>query len=140
MKISLPQSIQHKTRGKGLVLFDGECGFCAAIVRFILKHDSDAYFVFAPLQSQWLTEILPERYKNLSTLLLVENEELYDRSTAALRIAKRLDGSVSLLGSLSFLPRSLRDWGYDRVAEKRHLLLGPDKCELLSTAERDRFL
>lgn len=138
--LEIPETIQDKIQNKGLVLFDGECGFCQSSVRFILQHDSEAFFLFAPLQSEWLSETLPEEYKNLSTLLLIENAKLYDRSTAALKIARRLNSPAKFLSPFRLLPRGLRDWGYDRIADNRHLLRGPNQCELLSEEEKERFL
>ena len=36
-----------------VVLFDGVCNFCNASVNFIIRHDHDGRFKFAPLQSEY---------------------------------------------------------------------------------------
>jgi len=35
-----------------VVLFDGVCNFCDASVNFVIEHDREGYFTFAPLQSE----------------------------------------------------------------------------------------
>src|SRR5215213_6998921 len=38
-------------RMSAVVLFDGVCNFCDASVNFVIEHDPEGYFKFAPLQS-----------------------------------------------------------------------------------------
>ncbi|MEO6334238.1 MAG: DUF393 domain-containing protein, partial [Pyrinomonadaceae bacterium] len=40
-----------------VVLFDGVCNFCDASVNFVIEHDPEGYFKFAPLQSKAGTEL-----------------------------------------------------------------------------------
>jgi len=35
-----------------VVLFDGVCNFCDSSVNFIIDHDREGYYKFAPLQSE----------------------------------------------------------------------------------------
>ena len=80
-----------------IVLFDGECHFCDSSVHFIIKHDTRELFHFAPLKSAVSKELLlkydvsPE----INSIVLIENEKAYVKSTAALRICRQLRGTVS---------------------------------------------
>lgn len=80
---------------KGLVLFDGYCNLCSWSVQFILKRDSKDYFRFASLQS----EIANQFFKDYNipkgfyqSIVLIENNAVYFKSDAALRIAHKLKG------------------------------------------------
>ena len=77
----------------GVVLFDGTCGFCEASVRFIARRDAAGYFRFAP--SQWPQAQAALAAHGLTrdaarSLVLIEGDQVYLRSTASLRIAAHL--------------------------------------------------
>ena len=80
-----------------VILFDGVCNLCTASVQFIIKHDKKRLFRFASLQSSFGKKILKEN--NLpadafNSFILFENDEIFMRSTAALMVAKKLNGIV----------------------------------------------
>ena len=59
-----------------VVLFDGECGLCAASVRFILRRDPAARFRFAPLQSATGRRMMAQHHlppDDLGSLVLIED-------------------------------------------------------------------
>jgi predicted DCC family thiol-disulfide oxidoreductase YuxK len=63
------------------------------------------------------------------------------RSTAALRIARRLTGAWPLLFLAIVVPRPLRDAVYNWVAHNRYDWFGRrDECRVPTPALRDRFL
>src|SRR5699024_11786081 len=102
-----------------IVLFDGECLFCNKSVQFIIKHDPNAYFSFASLQSS-PGKNLKEQYnipESLDSLILIENNRYYDASTAALRICKKLNGIYKLGALFLVIPKPLRDAAYHRSEE-----------------------
>lgn len=136
-----------------VILFDGVCNLCNAMVRWVVEHDSDGWFRFAPLQSEAARRLLDaagteagtarigrraptgaiEAAKGASrtasagpagTMALVDQAGVHFRSTAALRVAKRLEFPWSLLGWLSVVPRPLRDAVYDCVARNRYRWFG----------------
>ena len=136
---------QDDSRENAVVLFDGQCHLCKRAVRFIIKRDPKAWFLFAPLQSRAGEEILKSTGlpdgEDLDTVILVEGAEAYVKSDAALRIARRLSGPWPLLGVLTLVPRFIRHWVYDRVARRRHKWFGrSDSCMIPSKDVRDRFL
>ncbi len=129
---------------KRIVLFDGDCNFCDTNVQFIIKRDPVGHFYFTSLQSE-KGQALIKKYaipKEVDSLILIENGKAYAKSTAALRIAKKLDGLWHLLFILTLIPRRLRDRVYDYVAQNRYKWFGKkeDSCALPSPEIRKRFL
>ena len=133
-----------------IVLYDGVCGLCNRLNQFVLRHDRNAIFRFASLQSQLSARILARHGANptdLDTVYVVLNHELPDekllpRSGAAIFVLKNLGGLWRLAGFLlQILPRSIRDWGYNRVARNRYRLFGRfETCPLPTPEHRARFL
>lgn len=127
-----------------IILFDGVCPLCCSLVAFTLKRDRLEEFRFAPLQSDvgraWLSKchLLVD---HLDTFVLIEADRCYIKSTAVLRVVKRLAGLWSLLYVFILIPRPIRDWIYDVVAQNRYRWFGHrDQC-LTPTAElKHRFL
>ena len=103
-EINMKFEIEAKISNHGLVLYDGKCGFCQFWVQFILDRDSSSYFLFAPLQAKWATDLHQKSLdQDFDTLLLYENKVLFEKSTAALRIAKKLKWPWKILWILFFV-------------------------------------
>jgi predicted DCC family thiol-disulfide oxidoreductase YuxK len=110
-----------------IVLFDGVCNLCSRSVAFIIRHDPRGRFHFASLQSEPGRAIVQEHGRNpedLDSILLLESERLYDRSSAALRIARRLSWPWPLASVLVLAPRPLRDLVYRWIARNRYRWFG----------------
>lgn len=127
-----------------IILFDGVCNLCNASVQFIIARDSAKRFRFASRESEIGRELLrkhgldPERD---DTIVFVQAERSYLRSTAALHIARRLRWPWPLLFALILVPRFLRDWGYNWVAKNRYRWFGKsDACGVPEDHVKDRFL
>jgi predicted DCC family thiol-disulfide oxidoreductase YuxK len=127
-----------------LVLFDGVCNLCNGTVNFIIDRDPAGYFRFAPLQSAVAQEHLSGTAAagaDLDTIVLIEDGSAYVRSTAALRIARRLTAPWPLLYLFVAVPRPLRDAVYRLVAANRYDWFGKrDECRLPTPGLRERFL
>ena len=127
-----------------VVLFDGVCRFCDGAVNFIIDRDRRQAFRFAALQSTAGQDLLRKAglpTDRVDTLVLFEGERASVRSTAALRIARRLRWPWPLLSVLLWIPRPIRDWGYDFIAKRRYRWFGQlDACRLPTPALRQRFL
>ena len=127
-----------------VVLFDGVCNLCSGSVRFLIEHDSGATLRFAPLQSDAAGDLLDAvglHDYDFDTIVLVEGEEYYTKSDAALRIAHHLDRPWSLLWAFRYVPRLLRDAVYDIVASSRYAVFGrKEQCMVPTPEVRDRFL
>ena len=115
-----------------IILFDGVCNLCNHSVRFVIKKDVKHIFKFASLQSDFGKKILAENRldeKSFSSFILVENGKLYFKSTAALKVVKKLTGLVKLLYIFIIIPPFIRNFIYDVVARNRYKWFGKsDVC------------
>lgn len=127
-----------------VVLFDGVCNLCNRSVRFILARDPGGIFRFAPLQSDAGKNIL--RRFNLPTdkfgsFILLEEGELYTKSSAALKVLNELGGFWKLLYIFIVIPAPFRNAVYDLVAKNRYKWFGrSDECMVPTPEIRGRFL
>jgi predicted DCC family thiol-disulfide oxidoreductase YuxK len=145
--------VEHKAiQGRALLLYDGVCALCNGVVQFLMKHDSQDRFCYAPLQSGLGREVLarfdihafPDGVM-LLTDALTPTEHLYQRSDAVAEALQRLSppsGMWRLAGRvLRLVPRPLRDWGYGIVARFRYRLFGRyDTCPIPPPEQRSRLL
>lgn len=127
-----------------IVLFDGVCNFCDGSVQFIIKRDPSEHFYFTSLQSE-KGQQLKQQFgisEHEDSVVLIENGKFYTQSTAALRIAKKLDGLWHLLFLFILVPRPIRDKVYRYIAKNRYKWFGKkeDACTLPSPEMRKRFL
>ena len=129
---------------RGIVLFDGTCGFCEGAVRFIAARDPKGYFRFAPSQWPQAQAALVSRgltREAVRTLVLIEGDRVYLRSTASLRIAAHLTAPWRWARVLLWVPTPVRDVVYRVIAAIRHLLAGKSyACELPPPELRGRLL
>lgn len=123
-----------------IILFDGVCNLCTGSVRFVIARDARKQFRFASLQSAVAKRLLGER-DQLESVVLVDGGEVCRKSTAALRIARRLDGAWPLLAALLVIPRPLRDAVYDWIGRRRYRWFGKrDACFTPPDSFAERFL
>jgi predicted DCC family thiol-disulfide oxidoreductase YuxK len=128
----------------GVVLFDGTCAFCERSVRFIATRDPAAYFRFGASQTPAAAALL-SRYgtsrEAARSLILIEDGHVYLRSTAVLRIARRMTSPWRWAGVLLVVPLPIRDAVYRVVAAIRHRLAGTSNaCEVPPKEIRDRLI
>ncbi len=127
-----------------IILFDGVCNLCNGAVQYVIKHDPEKQFRFASLQSEAGQQLLEA--KQLSTtdfasFVLIENGELYSKSTAALKVAKRLSGAVKILGIFIVIPAIIRDAVYNLIARNRYKWFGKkEECMMPTPELQSRFL
>ena len=75
------------------------------------------------------------------SIILADEDRLFTRSAAALRIAGRLRAPWPLLRIFWIVPRPLRDAIYDWIARNRYRWFGKmDACPLPDEDLRDRFV
>jgi predicted DCC family thiol-disulfide oxidoreductase YuxK len=127
-----------------IILFDGVCNFCNGSVNFIIERDKAGYFKFAPLQSEIGEKLLKENRVDKAetdSVILIEDGTVYTHSTAALRIARKLEGRWSWFRHLTVVPRFIRDGFYKLFAKYRYKMFGKQEACMLPTPEiRSRFL
>ena len=127
-----------------IILFDGVCNFCNGSVNFIIERDKTGYFKFAPLQSEIGEKLLAEHGVDkveTDSVVLIEDGKVYTHSTAALRVARKLEGAWRWFYAFIFVPRLIRDAFYKLFAKYRYKIFGKkDECMLPSPEIRARFL
>ena len=127
-----------------IVLFDGVCNFCNGTINFVLKRDKKDSFVFTPLQSGPGQEVLKKHNLPLSefeSFILVSEDKVYQRSSAALRIARKLSGGWPLFYVFMILPKPVRDFFYNIIARNRYRWWGKrDECMIPTPELRNKFL
>lgn len=141
-----------------VLLFDGVCSLCNAVVDFVIRHERRGDVKFAALQSESAKELLDARVgaarsKELraeradgalsdpDTVVFVEGDRVYERSTAALRLARHLHFPWNAVRVGWLLPRFARDALYGFVARHRYAWFGKkDACRIPTPEERARFL
>lgn len=134
----------NDSKEKGIVLFDGVCNFCNSSVNFIIRKDHNDYFRFLTLQSDKGKSIVARHHldpENLQTVILLENGKIYTRSTAGLRIAKKLKGGWKLLYGFVVIPAFIRDLFYNIIAKNRYRWWGKkDACMVPTPEVKNKFL
>ena len=135
--------------GEHLLLYDGVCGLCNRVNRFVLRRDRAGTFDFAALQSRTAREVLapfgvdPGQLRTFYVIAGYRGADpiLLERSRAALFVLRTLGGPWKALTLLGVLPRTLLDAAYDAVARRRYRLFGRfDVCPLPAPEHRRRFL
>ena len=140
--------------GQLLVIFDGHCGLCNSLVRWLLRHDKLDRLRFVTSESEKVAELLMRRgfavldpAAGPGTILVVR-----DTGCPEERVLVRSDAVVALLNELprpwpvaatilKLIPRALRDFGYRLIARWRYRIWGRlESCPLPTTEERARFL
>ena len=132
-------------KGKYLILFDGVCNLCNSSVQFVMKHDKDNRFIFTSLQGKTAENIIEnfniDTTKIDSILLFTPEEELFHKSTAALKIAHRLKFPINLMSVFFILPKFLRDIVYDFIAKNRYKWFGKrESCYMPTPELTSKFL
>jgi predicted DCC family thiol-disulfide oxidoreductase YuxK len=128
-----------------LYFFDGYCVLCSGFVNFCLEHDGDGQLRFATAQSvlgQHVAHTLGLPVGTLDrTILLIEDDQAFMRSSAALRSLRHLRGWPRWLRPLVAFPAIVRDPVYDLVARNRYRWFGHRPiCHLPTPQTRDRFI
>lgn len=121
-----------------VIFFDGICNLCNASVQFAIEHDDKNIFKFTALQGDYAKKVLPQfdvDLNKINSILLVEDNKLYTKSSAALRVAKNLNGLLPLLYVLMIVPKFIRDWFYDIIAKNRYKWWGKQESCWVPTPE-----
>ena len=132
-----------------LVFYDGVCGLCNRLVAFLLRHDRNDQFRFAPLQSELAQKFL-RRYgldpKDFDTVVVFANfrqpaERALTRSEAAVWAIGRLGGMWRIFAIAQLIPLSVREALYRFIARRRYQIFGRyDACPRPRPEDRHKFL
>lgn len=127
-----------------VIIFDGVCNLCEALVIFIIKRDRGSKFKIVQAQSETGMRLQSELGIDViasQTFILVKNGTALFKSEAALEIAKNLDGAWKLIYLFKILPTFLRNKAYDYIAKNRYRWFGRQSVCMMPNEElKDRFL
>ncbi|HWA28388.1 MAG TPA: DCC1-like thiol-disulfide oxidoreductase family protein [Lacunisphaera sp.] len=133
-----------------VLLFDGECGLCNAVVRLLLRTDQQGRLHFAPLQGPPAQAYLRARglpTADFDSLVFVPDWKQPQawpprlRTDGALAAAAEIGGAWQAITWLRVLPRWLRDPFYKVVARFRYAVFGEYRPKPLPNPEwAKRFL
>jgi len=127
-----------------VILFDGVCNFCNSSVQFVIKRDPKQQFRFASLQSEFGQQVLAQHQlpqNDFNSFILLQEGNIYTKSTAALKVAKQLSGLWPMLYGFIIIPPFIRNAVYSFIAQNRYRWFGKRAaCMLPSPHQRQLFL
>ncbi|MBE0570161.1 MAG: thiol-disulfide oxidoreductase DCC family protein [Ignavibacteriaceae bacterium] len=128
---------------KQIILFDGVCNFCNFWVNFVITRDKKDSFRFAAMQSEKAKELANKfdiDISSMDTFILINDDDKYVKSTAALNICKQLTGPIKMFYPFILVPKIFRDFVYDMIAKNRYKLFGRrQSCRVPTEADRSKF-
>ena len=127
-----------------IILFDGVCNLCTSSVQFIIRNDPKQHFRFASQQNIVGIELLTKYHIDINktdSLVLIDQTMVYQKSTAALKIAKQLSNGWSLFYIFILVPAFIRNPIYDFIATNRYKWFGKTAvCWVPTPALKNLFL
>ncbi|MDQ8006668.1 MAG: DCC1-like thiol-disulfide oxidoreductase family protein [Pedobacter sp.] len=127
-----------------VIFFDGICNLCNGAVQFVIERDRQNYFKFAALQSEFAKNALSNaelKVKHGDSFVLLENGKVYEQSTAALKVARKLSGLWPLLYGFIVVPPFIRNAIYKFIARNRYKWFGKQESCWVPTPElKSKFL
>ena len=127
-----------------IILFDGVCNLCDSTIQKIIELDKKNIFKFASLQSEFGQDFLKKHQLNeeeFQSMILIDGENFYTKSDAALRIGKELGGIYSIAGFFLVVPKFIRNSVYDFIAKNRYKWFGKKESCWIPTPElQEKFI
>jgi predicted DCC family thiol-disulfide oxidoreductase YuxK len=111
------------------IYYDGGCGLCHRVVRFVLAEDRDGCFRFSPIEGD-------------DFRVAHEDGSVLAKSEAYVHILRRLGGLWGLAGiALAMVPKRARDHAYDLVGRHRRRIFARPAaaCPVVCGSLRERF-
>jgi predicted DCC family thiol-disulfide oxidoreductase YuxK len=129
---------------KPVVLFDGVCNYCNAMINFVIRQDKKKKYLFATLQSSFGQETLKEwnlPTDSFESFIIIDSGKLYAKSTAALHLYNKLPWYWKWTQLFWIFPKFLRDAIYNLIARNRYKWFGKkQECMVPSADVKERFL
>ena len=127
-----------------IILFDGVCNLCNSSVNFIIDRDKKNIFKFAALQSESGQKLLDKfglNQNDFDSVVLVDENKFYSKSTAALKIVKEFPSLWKALYIFIIIPVPIRNFFYDLIAKNRYRWFGKkDSCRMPSPELKNKFI
>ena len=125
-------------------MFDGLCNLCNSSVQFVIKRDLKKKIVFSSLQSEIAQDFLStqnDSLKNCDSVILIDKNNIYTKSSAAIKVSQSLKGLWFMMSIFILLPKPIRDYVYDVIASRRYRWFGKrTNCYIPTKEEQELFL
>jgi len=125
-----------------IVYYDGDCGYCNRAVMWLIHHKISTRFQFAQLESSYgdhLIDVRPDLQK-IDSIIVVDGDKVLIKSSAIIHLLHQIKGYQLLGWALKWIPRCVRDVGYDVFAKIRHKVILKNECKIPTLEERKYFL
>lgn len=129
-------------RDRPLFLFDGVCVLCSTGVAWLMRRDPQGRIQYLSAQSELGQAIYRKLGLELGdSYVLIDSEGTHMKTDGFFRVADALGGWWRLGKIFALIPRPVRDFFYDRLANNRYRLFGTsEQCALLSPDERSKLV
>ena len=119
-------------REMNIVFYDTSCILCSRTIKFLQQRDKHKKLYYAPIGgSTFIDSGLGEIVENKNTVIFLNDENIFIRSTAILNIFKILPFPWKSLYGFIILPQVIRDSVYIFIAKNRYRWFGKiDSCNL----------
>jgi predicted DCC family thiol-disulfide oxidoreductase YuxK len=110
-----------------VIFYDGDCNLCDWSVGLAMTRDSLQQFRFLSLQSCEAKESLMKAgfiLADVDSVIYLDNDKIFFKSEALLRILSQLGGIFKLADVLRVLPERLLDMIYDLISKNRYNWFG----------------
>jgi predicted DCC family thiol-disulfide oxidoreductase YuxK len=137
-----------KTNAGAVLLFDGECGLCRAVVRLLLRLDSQGRLRFAPLQGPFAQTTLrrlglpTEDFDSIVYLPVADGVKYQLKTDGVIGVLRLLGGFWGAAGAVfGVVPAGWRNAAYRGVAKMRYRIFGKRDLERpVDTRHPGRFI
>jgi len=111
-----------------------------SLLNMILKNNFYLLHFNQTLQKKFCYSSLQKKL-TLDSIILVDNGNVYEKSSAILQIAKHLNSGYKLLYCFIITPKFIRDRVYNYIAKNRYKWFGKKENCMVPTPEiKDRFI
>mgnify|MGYP001178830394 CR=1 FL=1 len=137
----------EQNTNKLIVFYDGYCILCNRTIDFVIKYDKKEKILFASLQSDYAISTLSklkyksENIKNIDNVIYLQNTIVKIKSDAILSILSDMGGVYHLSKIFYCIPRFIRNYLYDQIANRRYKWFGKrDTCRIPTKDEIHKIL
>ena len=125
-----------------IVIYDGQCLFCEAWVKFVIDKSSEGSVLFYPMQWANLSTQEMLLSSDVPSMIVISRAGvMFDSSASLLVMSKMIFPYGFMAKVLSFMPKKLRDFGYKIVGKNRHWIFGKKEvCELPTSHGESNFI
>jgi predicted DCC family thiol-disulfide oxidoreductase YuxK len=128
-----------------VIVFDGVCVLCSRWVGFVLRHDRQARYRLAAMQTTVGRALLQQNgidADDPATFLVIDKAQALTDSDAIMHVLKGFSWPWRIVaGVLRIVPRSVRNALYRAIARNRYRLFGKrESCLVPRPEQAERFL